>query len=174
MNVNWIDLILSGIFIYGAIVGFKRGLVREVASLFGLFISIISVFYFSDQLSNLIEIFLNLTSTVAYIISCLVIFLTVIYLVSYLAKIITKALSIVALGFLNRVTGLIFGLFKWIIISSSIIFIINKILFFNEFSEQLKGDQMKTSIMYSPLSEVGAFIFEKINTNTNEEEWEYL
>ena len=59
MNVNWIDLILSGIFIYGAIVGFKRGLVREVASLFGLFISIISVFYFSDQLSNLIEIFLN-------------------------------------------------------------------------------------------------------------------
>tara|TARA_B110000914_G_scaffold346_1_gene326 strand:+ start:481 stop:1005 length:525 start_codon:yes stop_codon:yes gene_type:complete len=174
MNVNWIDLILSGIFIYGAIVGFKRGLVREVASLFGLFISIISVFYFSDQLSNLIEIFLNLTSTVAYIISCLVIFLTVIYLVSYLAKIITKALSIVALGFLNRVTGLIFGLFKWIIISSSIIFIINKILFFNEFSEQLKGDQMKTSIMYSPLSEVGTFIFEKINTNTNEEEWEYL
>lgn len=174
MNVNWIDLILSGIFIYGSIVGFKKGLVREVASLFGLFISIISVFYFSDKLSNLIEMFLNLNSTVAYIISCLLIFLTVISLVSYLAKIITKALSIIALGFLNRMTGLIFGLFKWIIISSSIIFIINKILFLNEFTEQLKGNQMETSIMYSPLSEVGDFIFEKINTNTNEEEWKYL
>ena len=33
---------------------------------------------------------------------------------------------------------------------------------------------METSIMYSPLSEVGDFIFEKINTNTNEEEWKYL
>ena len=129
MSAEVVSRLLLG-FIININLGFKRGLVREVASLFGLFISIISVFYFSDQLSNLIEIFLNLTSTVAYIISCLVIFLTVIYLVSYLAKIITKALSIVALGFLNRVTGLIFGLFKWIIISSSIIFIINKILFF--------------------------------------------
>ncbi len=174
MIINWIDIILSCIFIYGSIVGFKKGLIREISSLFGLFISIISVYYFSDQLSNLIEVFLDLSSTVAYIISCLVIFLTIIYLISYIAKQITKALKIIALGFLNRLSGLVFGLLKWIIILSSIIFFINKIFFFGDIGEQFKSDQMETSIMYNPLSEIGSFIFNKTNSSMSEKELKYL
>jgi len=174
MNLNWIDLVLSALFIYGSIIGFRKGLVREIASLLGLFISLISVYSFSDYLSNLIEEFLNLSTTIAYIISCLILFLTTIYLVSYIAKLITKALNIIALGFLNRIAGFIFGLLKWVIISSSLILIINKIFFFNEISEQLKSDQMKSSIIYESLSKIGEFIFEVIEKKNGKEEWKYL
>jgi len=174
MNVNWIDLIISGFFIYGSIIGFKRGLVREVASLLGLFISLISVYNFSDHLSNLIEVFLNLSPTFAYIISCIVIFLTAISLVSYIAKLITKAINIAALGFLNRIAGLIFGLLKWVVISSSLIFIINKIFLFNEISEQLKSDEIESSFIYDPLSKIGNFFFEAIKNKNRKEEWKYL
>ncbi len=174
MNINWIDLIISGCFIYGSIIGFKRGLIRELGSLLGLFISLIRVYNFSDYLSNLIEVFLNLSPTFSYIISCIVIFLTAISLVSYIAKLITKTLNIVALGFLNRIAGLIFGLLKWVVLSSSLIFIINKKNFFNEISEQLKSDSMESSFIYDPLSKIGEFIFEKVNTKTKKEEWKYL
>ena len=47
MNINWVDLTISGLFIYGSILGFKRGLIKEVASFLGLFISLTSVYYFS-------------------------------------------------------------------------------------------------------------------------------
>ena len=174
MNINWIDLIISCLLVYGSIVGFKRGLIGEIASLFGLFTSIISVYYFSNQFSKLIEVFLNLSTTISYVLSCLIIFLTVIYLISFIAKLITKALKIVALGFLNRLTGLIFGLFKWIIISSSIIYIINQTMFFGGIEEQFKSTQIESSIIYNPLSEIGTFIIRIINSSESEKEWGYL
>ena len=110
MNVNWIDLIISCLLIYGSIVGFRKGLIGEIASLFGFFISIVSVYYFSNHLSKVIEVFLDLSSIIAYVLSCLIIFITVIYLISFIAKLITKSLKIVALGLLNQLTGLVFGL----------------------------------------------------------------
>lgn len=162
MNVNWIDLLLSSLFVYGSVIGFKRGLIREIGSLLGIIISILSVYHFSKQLSNLIQSFLNLTPTISYVASGMIIFLTSIYLVSYISKLITKALNIVALGFLNRISGLIFGLLKWIVVMSSLVFLINKILFFSGVSEQFKSDEMESSIIYDPLSEIGQFIFESI------------
>lgn len=174
MNINWIDLIISCFLIYGSIVGFRKGLIGEIASLFGFFISIISVYYFSNQLSKLIEVFLGLSSIIAYVLSCLIIFITVIYLISFIAKLITKALKIVALGLLNRLTGLVFGLFKWVIILSSIIYLIKQTLFFGGIEEQFKSDQIENSIIYNPLSEIGTFIFRIINSRESEKGWKYL
>ena len=50
MNINWIDLIISVLFIYGSIVGYRRGLIREIASLFGLISSIVFVYHFSTKM----------------------------------------------------------------------------------------------------------------------------
>ena len=174
MNVNWIDLVFLCLFIYGSFSGFKKGLIREVASLASLFISIISVYYFSNQLSILIENILNISTGVAYVISCLIIFLTTIYLVSYFAKLITKAVNVAPIGIINRIAGFIFGLSKWVVISSCLIFITIKIFFSNEISKQLKIDLMENSLILEPLSGIGSFIFSKINRTSIEEEWKYL
>ena len=174
MNINWVDLIISGLFIYGSILGFKRGLIRELASFLGLFISLTSVYYFSENLSNLINLLLGLSNTVSYIISCLLIFFTSIYLISRIAIIITKTLNITILGYLNRVFGLTFGFLKWVIIVSSIILILNKIFFLDEISNQLRPNQTETSFMYKPLTEVGELLFQMFNSSDVKEEWKIL
>lgn len=174
MNANWIDLSISGFFIYGSIIGFKRGLIKEIASLFGLIVGLTSVYSFSDQLSSLIQVFLNISSAFAYIASCFIIFLIATYVVSYLAHLITKALKIVALGFINRITGLIFGLLKWVVIISGLIFFLNKIFFFNEISEQFKSADMKSSVLYEPLSEIGKLLVKVIKNKQEKDEWKYL
>ena len=174
MNINWIDLIISVLFIYGSIVGYRRGLIREIASLFGLISSIVFVYHFSTKLSVLVELFLGIGETVSYIISSLIIFFTSIYFISYLAKLLTKALNISILGIINSLSGLIFGLLKWIIIVSSFILLINKLFFLREMNDQFKSDEIKSSIFYNPLSNFGEFIFKTFNYQDKKEDWKYL
>ena len=91
-----------------------------------------------------------------------------------MAKLLTKALNISILGILNSLSGLIFGLLKWIIIVSSFILLINKLFFLREMNTQFKSDEIKSSIFYNPLSNFGEFIFKSFNYQDKKEDWKYL
>jgi len=74
-------------------------------------------------LSNYIE----LEPKIIQVVSFLLLFIGIVYGVSLIAKMITKTLQIVALGFLNRLAGGIFGLIKWFVILSALLLAFNQI-----------------------------------------------
>jgi len=123
--MNLVDLIIIGFICFGVIKGFKNGLIIEVFSFLGLFIT----FFLSTNLDNLIsnEIlkFVNINNEILNIVSFVFLFIVIQSLIVYFAKGFTKLAKIVYLGFLNSFLGSVFGGLKILLI----LLILVKIIF---------------------------------------------
>ncbi len=172
MNVSWFDLVVLCLLTYGSIIGFKRGLIVELGSLISLFIGLIGVFRYSSNLSELINSIFSWPSFINYTISFVVIFFSISYIISMFAKLITKAIKISVLSLFNRISGLVFGILKYILILSFMIFFINEV-FFIEFDNN--DNQIQFSTTYNPLLRIAEFIIEIIELEElNSNNWEKL
>ena len=174
MNLSWFDVIVLCIFTYGSIIGFRRGLIVELGSLISLFTGLVGVFKYSSNLSYLINSIFNWPSFVSYTISSIIIFFSISYTISMLAKLITKAIKISVLSLFNRISGLIFGILKYLLILSFIIFIINEVFFMEFYSNN--DNHIQSSVTYDPLLRLAELIIEiidveELNSNNN---WEKL
>ena len=172
MNVSWFDLVVLCLLTYGSIIGFKRGLIVELGSLISLFVGLIGVIRYSSNLSELINSIFNWPSFINYTISFIVIFFSISYIISMFARLITKAIKISVLSLFNRISGLIFGILKYILILSFIIFFINEVFFIEFYNND---NQIQSSTTYNPLLRVAEFIIEIIELEElNSNNWEKL
>ena len=172
MNVSWFDLVVLCLLTYGSIIGFKRGLIVELGSLISLFVGLIGVIRYSSNLSELINSIFNWPSFINYTISFIVIFFSISYIISMFARLITKAIKISVLSLFNRISGLIFGILKYILILSFIIFFINEVFFIEFYNND---NQIQSSTTYNPLLRVAEFIIELIELEElNSNNWEKL
>jgi membrane protein required for colicin V production len=84
--------------------------------------------------------------------------------VAWIGKLLTKLAKVVLLGFLNRLLGALFGACKWLVICGVLVWIVGQIdVFFSFLPETLKEE----SLVFQPLEELGAYLFEKINMEEN-------
>ena len=117
--MNPFDILIIVILGYSLIRGLFRGLVKEVSSVIGVFGGFYAAYTYyqllADLLSRLIhdESYLN-------ILSFMIIFCTVLIVVSVLGVIVKYLLNIAFLGWVDRIGGVIFGLAKGILIVSVI------------------------------------------------------
>ena len=81
--------------------------------------------------------------------------------VAWIGKVLTKLAKVVLLGFLNRLLGALFGSCKWLVICGVLIWILGQIDVFVSFLPETVKDN---SLVFQPLEELGAYLFEKINT----------
>ncbi len=123
--MNLIDLIIIVIILFGIIRGYSKGLIIELSSFFGIFISFFIAGNVDNFLSNEISAFLSVNSDLLNTISFIIIFILSYLLIIYLAKGFTKLAKVVYLGLLNSVLGGVFGGLKLILI----LLIITKIIF---------------------------------------------
>ena len=123
--MNLIDLIIIAIILFGIIRGYSKGLIIELSSFFGIFISFFIAGNVDNFLSNEISAFLSVNSDLLNTISFIIIFILSYLLIIYLAKGFTKLAKVVYLGLLNSVLGGVFGGLKLILI----LLIITKIIF---------------------------------------------
>lgn len=105
------DILVITILAYGLIRGIFRGLVRELSSIVGILGGFYAAYTYYPQVANLIS---HLIENPYYlnIISYLIIFSTVVIIVGILAVIIKYLLNIAYLGWVDRVSGALFGLLK--------------------------------------------------------------
>ena len=123
--MNLIDLIIIAIIGFGMIRGYSKGLIIELSSFFGIFISFFIAGNVDNLLSNEISAFISVNSDLLNTISFIIIFILSYLLIIYLAKGFTKLAKVVYLGLLNSVLGGVFGGLKLILI----LLIITKIIF---------------------------------------------
>ena len=123
--MNLIDLIIIAIIGFGIIRGYSKGLIIELSSFFGIFISFFIAGNVDNLLSNEISAFISVNSDLLNTISFIVIFILSYLIIIYLAKGFTKLAKVVYLGLLNSVLGGVFGGLKLILI----LLIITKIIF---------------------------------------------
>ncbi len=158
--MNYIDLIIAIPLVWGVFVGFKNGLIIEVASLAALLLGIFGAIHFSDLTANFLVTNLNITTQYINLIAFAVTFVGIVIVVHLLAKMIDKLVKAVALGFVNRLLGMVFGLIKYAFIISIILVIINAI---NRNKTFISEEKIENSILYKPLSAFAPTIFPYLN-----------
>lgn len=149
--MNWLDIALGIPLLWFTFKGFRNGFVIELASLaalvLGIFVALHFSFYAEDYLRENFEI----ADRYLHIISFALTFLIVALVVFLAGKIIHKLISIIALGFLNRLAGGIFGLLKAALVLSVILYFING---FNLSSSIIKPEVKENSYLYGPVESV--------------------
>ena len=123
--MNFIDLIIIAIISYGIIRGYSKGLIVEISSFFGIFISFFIAGNIDNLMSQQIVKYINLNIDIVNIISFIIIFGLSYSLIIFFAKGFTKLAKIIYLGLLNSLMGSVFGGLKLLLI----LLIVTKVIF---------------------------------------------
>ena len=123
--MNLIDLIIIAIISFGIIRGYSKGLIVELSSFFGIFISFFIAGNIDNLLSQHIVNYLDLNLDIVNIISFIILFTLSYSLIIFFAKGFTKLAKIVYLGLLNSLMGSVFGGLKLLLI----LLIVTKVIF---------------------------------------------
>jgi membrane protein required for colicin V production len=166
--MNWLDIVLAIPLLWFMYKGFRNGLIIELASLAALILGIYAALHFSFYVQGYLEENFEIAENYLYFISFALTFLIVAIIVFLAGKIIHKVVSIVALGFLNRLAGGIFGLLKAALVLSVILY------FVNGFDPGLiKSDVKDKSILYDPVESIVPMIIPRLDLDEIRMQGEY-
>ena len=154
--MNYIDVIIIIILVISMVTGFINGLVKEVASLAALVLGIWGAIRFSSFTAAKLYDYFDMTGNYVGIIAFIVTFAVIAIGIHFAGMIADKLLKAVALGFVNRLLGIAFGLIKSVLILSVIFVVLNAIDARRPF---LPGDKINGSMLYNPISDVAPALF---------------
>ncbi len=154
--MNYIDLFLGILLIIAAIQGFRKGFVVEMASLAALVLGIWGGIKFSDWTANFITSTTGFHSKYLNVIAFIVTFLVIVVVIQILGKILENAVNAVAMGFLNRLAGIIFGVLKTAVILSILLLLFDAV---DENMHILPAKQKTESKIYTPMKQLVPTLF---------------
>lgn len=160
--MNFLDIVLGLLLIYGLYKGLTNGLFVEIASIIALIAGIYGAIHFSyiaaDYLSNNMnwnERYINITSFI-------VTFIIIVIVVHLAGKFLTKIADFAMLGLINKLAGAVFGTLKVAVIAGAVLVFFDRI---NSTVNFINEDTKKESILYEPIKEIGALVFSKVLKN---------
>jgi len=168
--MNFLDVILAIPIVLLALSGYKKGLIKEVASLVALILGIYFAIYFSDIVASYLLEYFDISHRYVFIVAFILTFIGVVLVVSLLGRMLDKIASLAALGFINKFFGLIFGFLKGVVIMSVLIMLFNMI---DSNDSILKKDTRENSLLYTPISQVAPLILMNIqNIDFDDPSWQ--
>lgn len=149
--MNYVDLAI--IIILGLIgfKGFRRGLISEVLALVGLFLAIYGGSKLSVWSSEVLSQYVDIAPLALTIISFTVLFISIILLIQFLGKLITKMIKIAALGIINRILGTLFALLKGLLICGLLAYALVAI---NQRITIISDAYLSDSLLFQPLVDI--------------------
>jgi len=149
--MNYLDIIIVVPLLYGLLKGFSNGIIKEVTSLFSLFIGVYVAVNFSEFLEpkfiNILDGYQEFIPVLAFG----VLFLVSVLCVKALGLVVDKITKALALGFFSRLFGGVFGFLKVVVIFSFLVVLITD---YNLVNNQTKED----SVLFDPLLDVANII----------------
>lgn len=147
--MNHVDIILAIPLTIGAIRGFSKGFILEVASLAGIIIGVFLAALFSGLISELLLGYVDWNPNAMKIVAFIIIFILVVIIVKIIGRLIEKFFKLIGLNFLNRIAGLVAGVLKFAFILSVIL------IFFNYINREellMSKETQDESFLYNPVA----------------------
>lgn len=142
--------------VFGAFLGFKKGLLLEIVGVLAFILAIIGGFKLMETgMVYLSEYFEDFGQLLPFI-SFLIIFLAIILLINMLGKLLKKMIDMTLLGGFDKFAGAILGLVKWAIGVSILLWLVNN------FGVELPG-QDEELVLYPFLTELGPKIIASLD-----------
>lgn len=136
---------------WAAYKGCRRGLILEIASIVGLIAGIYMAIKFSGFVAGKLDPYLDISEQWLGVISFVITFIGVVFLVNILGKILEKTIKMVALGMINRIAGSLFSVLKTALIMSFLLFFLNQ---FDSVFDILSEETKEKSLFYEPIQKV--------------------
>lgn len=156
-HLNTLDYLILAFLLWGFIAGFRRGLIMELCTLVGLFLGIWLAIHFSKTAEEWMRNSQGLEGAWIKMAAFLAVFVGAYIAFYFLGKALSKAVSLIMLGMLNRIAGGIFGMVKMMMFSS-VVFMMIKMAGIPLFSEKTENE----SSIFKPVHTFAEFIHPKI------------
>lgn len=154
--MNVLDIILIIPLLFAIYRGFRKGLVYMAASLLALILGIIGAIKFRSAVGILLDSWFTISPDHLNVIAFAVTFLLIVLIVHSAAFLVDKLIKAVALNFVNRMLGVVFGLIVTSFILSMLLWPLNTV---NEQREIIKKDHIEGSLLWKPLSAIAPTLF---------------
>lgn len=155
-EMNYIDFIIIIFLVFGLMRGYTDGLVKELASLLALILGIWGAIKFSAFTAGTLYDFFDMTGKYVGIIAFLITFILIVIVIHFIGILVDKFVDSISLGFLNRLLGIFFGVFKTALILSVIFVVLNAIDAKKQFLPREKIEQSK---FYNPIADIAPALF---------------
>ncbi len=162
--MNLLDIILGVFLLWGLVRGFRKGFVIELASLAALLLGLYGALRFSYYMSGLLVRHFTLEGRTLHIVSFFLTFLVIVAAVHLLARLLDKLIKAVALGFFNRLLGLLLGLVKVAFVISILLVPLNAL---NRTAHFIPEETLRTSVLYGPVSRFAPTLFKAFRFDLN-------
>lgn len=154
-----LDIIILIFLLIGVIRGYLTGFVIQSLTLISIIAGIWLAVKYNHLLTPYIDKLFHVNEKTGAYLSVVIIFIAVILFSFLLGWLLTKVIDKTALGFINRVSGAIFGLLKFAFILSVLFLLIGK---FDARGKLMKEQYKSESRLYEPVAKIAPFIFPKI------------
>ncbi len=165
-SVNYIDMILAVPLLWFCYKGFKNGIIVEIASLLALVLGIYGAYHFSGFAAKILTDNVGLETEYISLISFGITFIGIVIIVHLISKLVDRLVKAVALGFVSRILGLVFGVVKFAFIFSILLTLLNR---FDKNNDIVSSDLKETSFLYKPISEFAPMVFPYLSLDKFEE-----
>lgn len=158
--MNYLDIFLALPLLWGAYKGFNKGLVIEAASLAALCLGIYGAIKFSAFTGVFLAENFDMNPKYLPMIAFAITFILIVVGVHFIAKALDKLVSAIALGFVNRLLGVGFGVMKFAFILSILLLGVNLV---DSKLELLAEEKKSESLLYKPVLSIAPLIFPALN-----------
>jgi membrane protein required for colicin V production len=158
--MNYLDIISALLLAWFAFNGFRKGLIVEVASLAALILGVYAALYFSDVTADFLVEYFSMSTNYLSIISFILTFLLVVITVVFVGRIVEKFVDLLLLGFLNKLTGSVFGLLKGALIISLLIWIFN---YFDPDQKLITQETRSETLLFKHIEQIAPSIYNRMD-----------
>ncbi len=158
--MNYLDLIVVLLLAWFAFQGYRKGLVVEVASLAALILGIYAAVYFSHVTADFLVEYFSLTTKYLHIIAIILTFLLVVIAVVTVGRIVEKFVDLILLGFLNKLTGAVFGILKGAVILSLIIWVFN---YFDSDQKLISPQTRSSAMLFEHVESIAPSLYKRLD-----------
>ena len=155
-NLNYFDIIIAILLLWSGYRGISKGFLIMAASLAALVIGVWGAIRFSGLTADFLSGNFELESKYLAIVAFALTFIGIVVAVHFLARAMDKLVKAVALGFVNRLAGLVFGVLKTAFLISIVLVMINSI---DRRIPFIPEKHKENSLLYRPLSRLAPAIF---------------
>ncbi len=149
-NMEVIDIIILVVIGLGVVQGLMKGSIKELAAIVGFVAGLLLARALFGTVAEQLAPALGTSITIAQILSFILIWVAVPIGCSLVASVLTKALNVINLGWLNRLAGALLGAIKMMLLVGLGIYVLEYI---DPKSEMISRATKRTSLLYSPMKE---------------------
>jgi membrane protein required for colicin V production len=158
--LNWLDIVLGAVILFGAIGGYREGFIMEVISLLAIFLGVVAGFKFLGMAMVFLDNRFEINKSILPFVAFAAVFVIIMFLVSLLGRVIKGSMGKSVLGQFDQILGGVVGIAKTVFMLSVVLWIVDSLEW--DFFENMVSDSRLATVLSEVAPSITAWVGELI------------